>query len=113
MTSWRDAIKGHRRSRSWSQAELGRRARPHNPISHTTISGIETGRTDPQISTLEDIARAFGLTLGDLIDAGAPTRANRVRHQRSQIVGQVGREVQPEVERLVGAIYDAIQRHRE
>jgi transcriptional regulator with XRE-family HTH domain len=62
-------IRHLRKSRGWSQLELATRA-GFDRVA--TISDLETGKTvNPQISTLQQIADAFGVTLRDLFSGTA------------------------------------------
>lgn len=99
-------IKAERIAREWSQGELGRRARPKNPISHTTISGIENGHTDPQISTLEAIATALGLGLADLLVPDAAVHLSLRKKLRDQLIAQLAHELHGNFEQLTSDVID-------
>ncbi|MCK6544838.1 helix-turn-helix transcriptional regulator [Myxococcota bacterium] len=53
------ALRRARRAHGWSQRELARRT----GLSQASISLIENGRGDPQLSTLSTLATALGLEL--------------------------------------------------
>jgi transcriptional regulator with XRE-family HTH domain len=50
--------------RGWTQRELARRTQN---VTQTTISRIISGQTSPEVDTLEGIARAFGLSLEEVM----------------------------------------------
>ena len=58
-------IAGLRRDRNWTQLELARRT----GLAASTIAAIEQDarRTKPEVDTLVSIARAFGITVDDLL----------------------------------------------
>lgn len=99
-------IRAERLAREWSQGELGRRARPSNPISHTTISGIENGHTDPQLSTLEAIAGALGLGLADVLVPDAAAHLGLRKRLREQLIAQLAHELHGNFEQLAGEVID-------
>lgn len=101
-------IKELREQRRWNQAELGRRARPRSPISHTTISKIENGDSDAQFTTLDDIAAALGTTLSAMLDSTPAMRAIDQRRHR-QIVRDAARDVHPDFDVLLEKFLDAWQ----
>jgi transcriptional regulator with XRE-family HTH domain len=107
LDPWRKAIARYRRSRGWNQIELGRRAqRPGGPpISHATISRIETGLSDPQISTVVAIAAALEVSLADLID---PNRVRfRSQHRYHTQIAAITREVHRDIELLIADVIEA------
>lgn len=53
-----------RQQRGWSQEELAHRAKRHR----TFISQIERKIKSPTLETVEHIAAAFGVQIGDLVD---------------------------------------------
>jgi HTH-type transcriptional regulator / antitoxin HipB len=55
----RHDLRAERRSRGWSQAELGRRV----GLPQMHISGIESGKVVPRFDTLLDLVRALGYDL--------------------------------------------------
>jgi transcriptional regulator with XRE-family HTH domain len=55
----RQELKEARRSRTWSQAELGRRV----GLPQMHISGIESGKIVPRFDTLLDLVRVLGYDL--------------------------------------------------
>jgi len=59
------AVRAARREHGWAQEELSEAAR----LDRTYISGLERGRRNPTLSTLERIAAALGCPLADLIRA--------------------------------------------
>ena len=52
--------------RGWTQEELAARAGKH----WTYIGGIERGERNPTVLVLADVARAFGVGIGDLFSNG-------------------------------------------
>jgi transcriptional regulator with XRE-family HTH domain len=56
-----------REAAGWSQIELGERA----GLSNQVISRIEGARVEPKLSSLEQIAKALGTSVGALIDGTA------------------------------------------
>ena len=58
-------INGLRRERNWSQRELSEHA---YRIDRAYISRIESGVVEPCLSTIGELARAFGVSLRDLFD---------------------------------------------
>jgi transcriptional regulator with XRE-family HTH domain len=63
-------IKQQREGRDWSLAQLSEKA---GHISKGHLSMIERGQTDPSLSVLRSIARAFGMEAGDLLVAAGYT----------------------------------------
>lgn len=57
-------VKALRREKGWSQEELAHQARMHR----TFVSQIERAIKISSIVTVEKVARAFGVTMGDLLD---------------------------------------------
>jgi transcriptional regulator with XRE-family HTH domain len=57
-------MKRLRRERGWSQEELADRVGRHR----TFISQIERATKSPTLDTLERIADAFGVKIGELVD---------------------------------------------
>lgn len=57
-----------RLKKSWSQAELARRAETSQPY----IARLELGKVDPQISTVRKLAVALGITVADMVHAISP-----------------------------------------
>lgn len=57
-------IKALRQQRGWTLRDLGTEA---GELSIGFISDIERGRSDPSLTTLERIAKAFNLGAGDLL----------------------------------------------
>ncbi len=55
-----------RAARGWSQAELATVL----GVSRQTVNAIENGRYDPSLPLAFTIARAFGLTIEGVFDAG-------------------------------------------
>lgn len=56
-------IRDNRLKRGWRQIDLA----AHASISETYISEVETGSSEICLRTLHAIAKAFGLTLGELL----------------------------------------------
>lgn len=52
-----------RAEKNWTQGEVARRAK----LSQNSYSRIERGLQFPKYPTLEAIAAAYGLTIGDLV----------------------------------------------
>lgn len=59
------AVQAARRERGWAQDELSEAS----GLERTYISGLERGRRNPTLATLERIAAALGRPLADLIRA--------------------------------------------
>lgn len=57
-------VKRLRRERGWSQEELADRAERHR----TFISQIERVTKSPTLDTVDRIAAAFGVKIGELVD---------------------------------------------
>ncbi len=64
-----------REQRGMSASELARRA----GLSKATLSGMESGRANPTIDTLDAVAVALGIPLTDLLVPTAPTEPVVVR----------------------------------
>ena len=62
-------IRQLRLSAGWSQVELARRI----GCLQSTLSDIETGKTDPKQKRLEAIARALNVPVSQLFDEPSPT----------------------------------------
>ena len=52
-----------REQRGWSQTEVARRAR----LSRSTVVNVENGVRSPSMPTLRRLARAFGVSLDELL----------------------------------------------
>lgn len=63
MKDSRSPVRGARLAAGLSQAELARRA----GMDHTFISRIESGRTSPDVRTLQRLAKAIGCPVADLV----------------------------------------------
>lgn len=59
MASLLDSLIAARKSRGWTQSQLAQRAM----LSRTAVQRAESGISDPQWSTLYEMARALGLEL--------------------------------------------------
>lgn len=46
-------------------------------MSYVALFRLETGETDPRLSTLRKLAKALGVTVADLIGEGKPARRKR------------------------------------
>ncbi len=57
-------IKFERIKRNWSQEQLAEYA----DLNRNTIGNLDRGIASPTIDTLEKLAKAFGMTVIDLID---------------------------------------------
>lgn len=103
----RDAIRTRREALGWDQTELGRKARPSHPISHATISRIESGRTDTQVATLEAICRALGIAVWNphllTVDPDLQSR------YRQQLLATISHDL-PQAKQLIDAALDAWQK---
>lgn len=95
-----------RKSRRWTQAELGRRARPASPIHHTSISEIEKGKSNLNFTTLHDIVAALGSTI---MVVTLPSRAADHRIRR-QLVAQLARSLHTNFETLISLTVDEWQK---
>lgn len=117
MTTIGDAVSRWRKERGWTQEELA--AAAEMPQNH--ISAIETGRlVDPRASTLEKLARAFGVTTDELITGMAPPSA--AGEPVSQVaqgdhvlrqIGEVWEGLDDEQQRVVLAVARQLQRANE
>lgn len=50
-------------SNGWSEYELSRRSGVHR----STIAGIARGKNSPRVDTLDDICKAFGISISDFL----------------------------------------------
>jgi transcriptional regulator with XRE-family HTH domain len=66
-TSIARILRQRRRAAALSQTELAERA----GLSQTWISRLERGEENPTLSTLEALARGFGVTLPELLATDA------------------------------------------
>jgi transcriptional regulator with XRE-family HTH domain len=60
---WGDTLKRRRLQRGWTQQALADRA----GVARNTIARLETGNRRPSFEMLERLARAFKLSLADLL----------------------------------------------
>jgi transcriptional regulator with XRE-family HTH domain len=74
-TSVGGQIRLRREQRGMSAAELARRA----GLAKATLSGLESGRSNPTIDTLDAVAVALGIPLADLLVPTAPAKPQVVR----------------------------------
>lgn len=63
-------LKELRKERNWSQMELSRRS----GVSQSFINYLEAGEKQPTLTTLNKLAKAFGVPISDLIDDDAPKK---------------------------------------
>ena len=81
-----DRVRDLRRKKGWTLEQLSAAC----GVSRSMLSEVENGRANPTVAVAYRIAQAFGISLGDLVDAPASTpridviRANdRAYHFRS------------------------------
>src|SRR5262245_13201379 len=74
----RREIRAARKSRKWSQAELGRRV----GLPQMHISGIESGKISPRFDTLLDLVRVLGFDLLLVPQTMVPVVQSLIRHDR-------------------------------
>ena len=67
-----DRVKELRRKRGWTLEQTSAAC----GVSRSMLSEIERGRANPTLAVAYRIAQAFGMTLGDLVDA--PSAASRI-----------------------------------
>ena len=65
-----EKLKELRKERNWSQMELSRRS----GVSQSFINYLEAGEKQPTLTTLNKLAKAFGVPISDLIDDDAPKK---------------------------------------
>ncbi len=76
----RHELKGARRGRGWSQAELGRRA----SLPQMHISGIESGKIVPRFDTLLDLVRVLDYDLLMVPRSLVPVLRALIRNHQNQ-----------------------------
>lgn len=59
-----------REAQGWSQTEVAKRS----GVSREAIVLTETGRTFPRLPTLRRLARAFGVSVEEFLNAGEPEK---------------------------------------
>lgn len=96
-------IRQLRQSRGWNQTELAYHAR----LAPSVISQIENGKRQPSSGTLQKLAKAFDMEVGELfakLETPLPfddsERGARVEELAARI-GKVARKVAREVERMI------------
>jgi transcriptional regulator with XRE-family HTH domain len=78
-----DRVRRLREDRGWSQEVLAERADLH----FTYVSQIERGARNPGLNVLGQLARAFGVTLPDLVShLREPDRPRRLKRGRPKKV---------------------------
>lgn len=82
---WNHHLSAWRSHLQLSQNELAERA----GIPRPNLSAIERGRRDPTISTLEKIARALNLSVGQMLDQHPDSIENPGRHTVDEIAQAV------------------------
>jgi transcriptional regulator with XRE-family HTH domain len=75
-------VRGLRRAREWSLADLASRS----GISRAMIVQIEAGRTNASLSTMCQIADALGAPVTELIDAGSGAEARVISPAETTVV---------------------------
>ena len=60
-----EELVARRKSKGWTQEDLVE----HSEVHDNTIRALEGGKGNPRLDTLEKLARAFGIRLGELITA--------------------------------------------
>lgn len=96
-------IRRLRKEKDWTQTELAVYAGSSQP----TINQIESGTRNPSTRTLEKIAGALGVEVGDLfpkLEAPLPFEEPERRAQVEKLasrIGRVARKVAREVERMI------------
>lgn len=58
-------LRALRDNNGWSQGDLAKRTKK---MSQQTIWSTEAGRTNPNLYSLQDLAQAFGMTVGQFVD---------------------------------------------
>lgn len=69
------AVRAHRESRGWSLGALAR----ETGLSKTLLSKLESGAGNPSLETMWRLARAFGITLGTLLEEHQPPEVRVIR----------------------------------
>jgi len=75
-------VRGLRRGREWSLAELASRS----GISRAMIVQVEAGRTNASLSTMCQLADALGVPVTELIDAGSTPEARVISPEETTVV---------------------------
>lgn len=77
-----DVIEKLRKDRGWTQDDLARKA----DVSVMTVSEIESGKGNPRLTTLSQIAKAFEVSVEELFALAAPRTATAVNQgERDQL----------------------------
>ncbi len=84
-------IRRIRVSRGQSQQDVARKAK----ISRTAYRSIETGKSEPRVSSLQGIARALGVALPELLSE--PPRLSSVRFRSSKVKGNKAQATRDQV----------------
>lgn len=99
-----DRVRELRRQRSWTLEQLSTSC----GVSRSMLSQIERNQANPTLGVAFRIAQAFGLTLGDLVDAPDATpridvvrRTDRTYHYRSSDVVKIRTLSPPHLEKDV------------
>jgi transcriptional regulator with XRE-family HTH domain len=87
----RRELREARRSRGWSQAEMGRRV----GLPQMHISGIESGKVVPRFDTLLDLVRVLGFDLLLVPRSLVPAVQGMIRDERHLHTGATGEGERP------------------
>jgi transcriptional regulator with XRE-family HTH domain len=103
----KDRIKTLRNAKGWSQKELARRS----GVSQQLIGKIETGGL-AESRKIHAIARAFGLSVEELLDAADPVALQKEREQQLVLEMRLGTHVHgyPLLQALVNSMGERISR---
>jgi transcriptional regulator with XRE-family HTH domain len=77
LPSLGNRIVASRKSKGWSQRQLGRLA----SLRHDRLSRLEQGNTEPRLEEIAQLARVLGMGLEEL--AYGPEKARELRAERS------------------------------
>jgi transcriptional regulator with XRE-family HTH domain len=78
----RHLVRREREARGWSQRELANRA----GVGHATVAFLERGEKEPSAKTVQQLADAFDIPVGDLFPkAGAPAATGGRRREPAQL----------------------------
>ena len=99
----------YRRAAGWSQEHLAEMVK----VARETISRLERGATIPSLKTLETIASALGVTLGDLVAPPGASRRSTKDELLDALIHELRQYDEPDIRLVRDLAHVALARSRD